>query len=461
MHKKNIITSIIIGTTFVLAGVGIFTSLRLYQLRDQAVAPNAPQSKLFAWDCTTYAFRVSQIGEVSIENASDRTEPAQKADVLIDNAKVATFDVPAFGPRSPKTIIGQVDVPISGSFDWKVVGSLDCQKSGSYKTQADTCKVVFDETDKLYCGLEESSVTVTGKVVSVPDGSSLQTSWYIVNPLSKKTSEVYKTVAAKTGDTFSIVGTWPGTSSEKGDGTVESHFGLNILDSNGNPIPECTGSLDYFWRKNLQSQCPLTPTGSPTTSPSATPTGTPIATPTSTPTTLPNLCSLNFSLETSTSTPTSSPQVACNKQCSTDATCKSIDSSYTCYPITSTCRLSAFPDRQECNIPATASPTPHNSFECNSVCSSNSECLTIGANYTCYNTGTNKRCRITTNTGSSTCQTGTTGTPRATSNGNVGGANTNTSPTPVTLPQAGIGLPTMGLILGGALLTIIAIVIAL
>ena len=60
MHKKNIITSVIIGVTFILAGVGIFTALRLYQLRNQAVAPNAPQSKLFAWDCRSEERRVGK-----------------------------------------------------------------------------------------------------------------------------------------------------------------------------------------------------------------------------------------------------------------------------------------------------------------------------------------------------------------------------------------------------------------
>ncbi len=449
MRKKNIITSLIIGTTFVLAGVGIFTSLRLYQLRGQAVAPNAPQSKLFAWDCTTYSFGVSQTGDVSIENASDRTEPAQKADVLIDGAKVGTFDVPGFGPRSPKTIIGHVDVPISGNFDWKVVGSLDCQQSGSYNNQP-ACAGLQTGPDS---GNWNSTPSFTTRNTT---SSPITVHWLL--DCENRQENIGRPAMSSCHNTSGDVTLQPNETLTKGLGAVCLTWQLDFT---------CNGrDIGYV----VEPQNCATPTGSPTTSPSTTPTGSPTSSPTGTPTTtpLPNMCSLNFTLgatstptATPTTTPTSTPQVACNKQCSTDATCKAIDSSYTCYPPTSTCRLSAFPDRQECNIPQTTSPTPHNSFECNSVCSSNAECLTIGSQYTCFITGVDKRCRIATNTGSATCQTGGTGTPRATATGNVGGTNTNTSPTPVTLPSAGVGLPTIGLILGGALLTIIAIVVAL
>lgn len=48
--KKHILTVIILGATFILAGVGIFTAIRLYQLRNQPVAPNVPASKPAAQD---------------------------------------------------------------------------------------------------------------------------------------------------------------------------------------------------------------------------------------------------------------------------------------------------------------------------------------------------------------------------------------------------------------------------
>ena len=42
--KKNFVTILMVVATVVLAGVAIFTALRLYQLRSQPVAPTAPES---------------------------------------------------------------------------------------------------------------------------------------------------------------------------------------------------------------------------------------------------------------------------------------------------------------------------------------------------------------------------------------------------------------------------------
>lgn len=42
--KGKVATTIIVLATFVLAGVAIFTAIRLYQLRQQPVAPNVPSS---------------------------------------------------------------------------------------------------------------------------------------------------------------------------------------------------------------------------------------------------------------------------------------------------------------------------------------------------------------------------------------------------------------------------------
>ncbi len=43
MNKKKIVTVLIIIATVILAGVAVFTAIRLYQLRQQAVAPTAPE----------------------------------------------------------------------------------------------------------------------------------------------------------------------------------------------------------------------------------------------------------------------------------------------------------------------------------------------------------------------------------------------------------------------------------
>ncbi len=45
MNKKKIVTVLIVIATVILAGVAVFTAIRLYQLREEAVAPTAPTSE--------------------------------------------------------------------------------------------------------------------------------------------------------------------------------------------------------------------------------------------------------------------------------------------------------------------------------------------------------------------------------------------------------------------------------
>lgn len=64
MGRKRIVTILIVIATIILAGVAIFTAIRLYQLRQQAVAPTAPESTPAAaapqtQACTQLAFTIS------------------------------------------------------------------------------------------------------------------------------------------------------------------------------------------------------------------------------------------------------------------------------------------------------------------------------------------------------------------------------------------------------------------
>lgn len=60
--KGKVATGIIILATFILAGVAIYTAIRLYQLRQQPVAPNVPSSIPQAAEvpgsCSALAFTV-------------------------------------------------------------------------------------------------------------------------------------------------------------------------------------------------------------------------------------------------------------------------------------------------------------------------------------------------------------------------------------------------------------------
>jgi len=64
--KNKVVTIIIIIATIILAGVAIFTAIRLYQLRQEAVAPTAPEQPAAATPtppeyeaCTTLTFTIS------------------------------------------------------------------------------------------------------------------------------------------------------------------------------------------------------------------------------------------------------------------------------------------------------------------------------------------------------------------------------------------------------------------
>jgi hypothetical protein len=126
--KKNIVSILIVTTTLILAGVAIFTAIRLYQLRNQ------PLSESKAWDCSKYTFNVSQTGAVTVSNGSTRNEPPQQAKVKINGTEVATLDVPAL-PTGQSQNIGNVTVPASGQFSWEVIGTKDCSNSGNNTPQ--------------------------------------------------------------------------------------------------------------------------------------------------------------------------------------------------------------------------------------------------------------------------------------------------------------------------------------
>jgi hypothetical protein len=65
--KNKVVTVLIVIATVILAGVAIFTAIRLYQLRQESVAPSAPESKPAAATpqptyeaCSSLAFTITQ-----------------------------------------------------------------------------------------------------------------------------------------------------------------------------------------------------------------------------------------------------------------------------------------------------------------------------------------------------------------------------------------------------------------
>ena len=138
--KGKIVTGLIVIATVILAGVAIFTALRLYQLRRESISPTSPESQPQAWDCSKYTFALDANGVVTVTNSSSQNEPPQEAKIYINEALVATFDVPALSQGQDATL-GTVQVP-TGEFNWKIIGTKDCQNSGGSSSGPKSCELL-------------------------------------------------------------------------------------------------------------------------------------------------------------------------------------------------------------------------------------------------------------------------------------------------------------------------------
>ena len=170
LFKGKIVTALVVIATVILAGVAIFTAVRLYQLRSQPVAPTAPESEPAAWDCSKYTFSVSSTGVVSVNNQSTRNEPPQQAKVYIDGNLNNTFDVPAL-PTGQNATLGTVQVP-TGTFNWRVVGTQDCQSSGTSSGGPVACEsLAFTLTENTPTPTVTGTITPTLTPTSTPTGT--------------------------------------------------------------------------------------------------------------------------------------------------------------------------------------------------------------------------------------------------------------------------------------------------
>jgi hypothetical protein len=162
-NKKKIIGA---GVGILLLVVGLISGLFLVN-----------QQQLFqqkAWDCSKYHFVLTQTGQVSAVNDSNRVEPLQKADVYINNQKVTTLDVPQLAVGQ-SAIVGQVTVPTSGAFNWQVKGVSDCSSAGSFQAQ-ETAKCLnikaYDKDWNVLTQTDLSALKAGSKVRFAVTGST-------------------------------------------------------------------------------------------------------------------------------------------------------------------------------------------------------------------------------------------------------------------------------------------------
>lgn len=171
--KSKLVTSLIVIATVILAGVAIFTAIRLYQLRNESVSPTDPEESM-AWDCSNYQFDIDISGRVEVTNNSSRNEPPQQAKIYIDNQLVATFDVPAL-TEGDSAILGNVGLPI-GSFDWRIVGTIDCINAGSAGQEPVACtSLAFNlpgpSSTPTNTPTSTATPTATGSPTNTPTGT--------------------------------------------------------------------------------------------------------------------------------------------------------------------------------------------------------------------------------------------------------------------------------------------------
>lgn len=128
-NASKIATGLIVGATFILAGIAIFTALRLYQLRQEPVAPTAPSSQPMAFfDCSFYDLIVDVDGTVRVHNVSGGDRPSQNLEFLIDGVSIGNFNIPALNEEEV-AILGNLNLP-PGDYNWSIQGVEGCQLPG-------------------------------------------------------------------------------------------------------------------------------------------------------------------------------------------------------------------------------------------------------------------------------------------------------------------------------------------
>jgi len=86
----------------------------------------------FAWDCGKYTFRVTDSGQVQVENRSGSNENAQKADVFVNGSKVLNdAQVPSMPKGTDWTAFAEIEPP-AGDWTWRVKGESDCEDAGDH-----------------------------------------------------------------------------------------------------------------------------------------------------------------------------------------------------------------------------------------------------------------------------------------------------------------------------------------
>ncbi len=97
---------------------------------------------------------------------------------------------------------------------------------------------------------------------------------------------------------------------------------------------------------------------------------------------------------------------ACDSSCTSDSQCKTASNDFTCDATSQKCRLTSNTESTTCQ------PKPEQ-FACNSSCSTTDQCKTVNTDYICTDTSDGKRCRRESNKSADNCQVVSTPGPTA------------------------------------------------
>lgn len=439
MQKSKLTTIIIVIVTLVLAGIAVFTAVRLYQTRSMKVAPNAPESnpKADSISCP--------VGKIPNPVYSNDPAGGFPACTLAANAPCCVNDPATNSTTAPTSFCSQVTGTCLNSNNQCVSYTDGCQRLALCKTPVTTCTLTQTTPTpvsnlclpKAYFDIVLTDANGDNSGVCRPTSITFGSNGLSCNNTGNITCDQYlsqltqQSGVNKTGGCYDTV-----TACQNPDGKAASFRfffnGTKCISTNHRYWTSGTGANNDIDADDpnhrtcvtnlglagvAKKVCYTTKSACQTDNTLPTPTATATARPTATPVDVPNTCLLEFSITSSTPTAT--------------ATATSVATATPTATATSTSVATATPT-------ATATSVA----QCNNSCTSNSNCP---SGLICYITSgsTSGSCRNTQCLSETDCSCNTTIASTPTPTNIASNSNPTNTPEQPQLPDAGTSWPTV------------------
>ncbi len=331
--KNKIITFLVIGATLILAGIAVFTAIRLYNLRNQPVAPNVPESKPEAYT-----------GQISRHDSCN----------LVKIEVIESTQCPQLSQTGNQEcpLNGQTNNVTSYSTTYRITSNDGRSHSISWKTADEFCPEACGRYNPAFGGVFGCTNPELSRYVEKTEQ---------VTPSQPLDIVVSRSLDETPYGQYGVAcGTWQQDLwIDSIDGTARCNF--KTSDNNVGAWGQCQTGVDC---PTGTLPPPTTPPTNPTeppaidnqctelrfslTSPSVSPTPTEVATPKPTPT------GTSVATPTVTATPTTPPTsapVSCNNTCTTTDDC---EGSLTC--VSGVCRNPSCTAETDCVCDVVSAP---------------------------------------------------------------------------------------------------------